>query len=258
MTAKILIVDDEPGVRESLSELLRIEGYLVGSAESGDRALKSLKEDDFDLVLLDLRMPGIDGVEVMGEIRKLHPDTRIIIITGFGTLESAIEAIRFGAQDYLLKPYSIEDILLSITKALSVKETKTRKEILIEQLASSLDQLKDVEGFSRTELPARRVVNLPLGVMVDLERREMWRGNDRTRLTPTESKLLSLFIENQGRVLSHQELVFLVQGDKVDQDEAPEVLRPMVSRLRKKMATFPGVEDWISNVRGTGYLFDSE
>lgn len=256
MTARILIVDDEPGVRESLTELLRIEGYKVESAESGNLALENLKEGDFDLVLLDLRMPGIDGVEVMGEIRKFHPDTRIIIITGFGTLESAIEAIRFGAQDYLLKPYGAEDILLSITKALSEKETKTRKEILIEQLASSLNQLKDVEGISRAELPARRVVNLPLGVMADLERREMWRGNDRAHLTPIESKLLSLFIENQGRVLSHQELVFLVQGTKADENEAPEVLRPMVSRLRKKMATFPGVEDWISNVRGTGYLFD--
>ena len=256
MTAKILIVDDEPGVRESLSEVLKIWGYQVESSESGAEALEILKVSDIDLVLLDLRLPGMDGVEVMGEIRKYHPDTRIIIITGFGTMESAIEAIRSGAQDYLLKPYKSEDILISISKALSEKETKTRKEILIEQLASSLDQLKDVEGISRAELPARRVVNLPLGVMVDLERREIWRGNVRAHLTPTESKLLSLFIDNQSRVLTHQDLVFMVQGIEVDKSEAPEVLRPMVSRLRKKMALFPGVEDWISNVRGTGYLFD--
>jgi DNA-binding response OmpR family regulator len=113
-----------------------------------------------------------------------------------------------------------------------------------------------VEGIRGDTLPARRVVNLPGGIMVDLERREIWRGNDRSHLTPTESKLLSTFLENKGRVLSHSELVFLVQGVEVSNDEAPEILRPMVSRLRKKMSKFHGMDGWISNVRGTGYLFD--
>ena len=256
MAPKILIVDDEGAVRESLSALLTVEGYQTDTAESGERALEILREAEFDLVLLDIRMPGLDGVEVMHEMRKYHPETRIIIITGYGSLESAIEAIRAGAQDYLLKPYGAEDILVSIQKSLSEKEAKARKEILIDQLTSSLEQLKDMEGLRKTELPARRVVNLPLGVMVDLERREIWRGSERVHLTPTESRLLGTFLENRGRVLSHQELVFMIQGVEVPEDEAPEVLRPMVSRLRKKMARFPGVEAWVSNVRGTGYLFD--
>jgi len=255
MAAKILIVDDDAGVRESLEELLRLEDYQADSSGSGEDALEVLSEG-FDLVLLDIKMPGIDGVEVMHEIRKYYPDTRIIIITGYGSLESAIDAIRSGAQDYMLKPYTAEDILLSINKALSEKESRTRKEILIEQLESSLDQLKDVEGIRTEELPARRVVNLPRGITVDLERREMWRGADRVRLTPTESKLLSIFLENRGRVMNHQEIVFLVQGFEILEWEAPEVLRPMISRLRKKLALFPGVEEWVSNVRGTGYLFD--
>ena len=255
MSAKILIVDDDAGVRESLEELLRLEDYQADSSDSGEDALEALSEG-FDLVLLDIKMPGIDGVEVMHEIRKYHPDTRIIIITGYGSLESAIDAIRSGAQDYMLKPYTADDILLSINKALSEKESRTRKEILIEQLESSLDQLKDVEGIRTEELPPRRVVNLPRGITVDLERREMWRGADRVRLTPTESKLLSIFLENRGRVMNHQEIVFLVQGFEILEWEAPEVLRPMISRLRKKLALFPGVEEWVSNVRGTGYLFD--
>ena len=255
MAAKILIVDDDAGVRESLEELLRLEDYQADSSGSGEDALEALSEG-FDLVLLDIKMPGIDGVEVMHEIRKYHPDTRIIIITGYGSLESAIDAIRSGAQDYMLKPYTADDILLSINKALSEKESRTRKEILIEQLESSLDQLKDVEGIRTEELPARRVVNLPRGITVDLERREMWRGSDRVRLTPTESKLLSIFLENRGRVMNHQEIVFLVQGFEISEWEAPEVLRPMISRLRKKLALVPGVEEWVSNVRGTGYLFD--
>ena len=255
MAAKILIVDDDAGVRESLEELLRLEDYQADSTGSGEDALEAMSEG-FDLVLLDIKMPGIDGVEVMHEIRKYHPDTRIIIITGYGSLESAIDAIRSGAQDYMLKPYTADDILMSIGKALSEKESRTRKEILIEQLESSLDQLKDVEGIRTEELPARRVVSLPRGITVDLERREMWRGADRVRLTPTESKLLSIFLENRGRVMNHQEIVFLVQGFEISEWEAPEVLRPMISRLRKKLALFPGVEEWVSNVRGTGYLFD--
>ena len=258
MVAKILIVDDDKGVCESLEELLRMEEFQADSAGSGEIALEALSGEKYDLVLLDIRMPGIDGVEVMHEIRKYHPDTRIIIITGYGSLESAIEAIRSGAQDYMLKPYTAEDILLSINRALSEKETRTRKEILIEQLESSLDQLKDVEGIRTEELPARRVVSLPRGITVDLERREMWRGSERAQLTPTESKLLSIFLENRGRVMTHQEIVFLVQGFEISEWEAPEVLRPMISRLRKKLALFAGVEEWVSNVRGTGYLFDPE
>ena len=162
MAAKILIVDDDKGICESLEELLRVEEYQADSASSGEIALEALAGEKYDLVLLDIRMPGIDGVEVMHEIRKYHPDTRIIIITGYGSLESAIEAIRSGAQDYMLKPYTAEDILLSISRALSEKESRTRKEILIEQLESSLDQLKDVEGIRTEELPARRVVSLPM------------------------------------------------------------------------------------------------
>ncbi|OQY27003.1 MAG: hypothetical protein B6243_13475, partial [Anaerolineaceae bacterium 4572_5.2] len=74
----------------------------------------------------------------------------------------------------------------------------------------------------------------------------------------TEGKLLSVFLENRGRVMTHNEIVFLVQGFETTEWEAPEVLRPMISRLRKKLAIFPGMEDWVSNVRGTGYVFDAK
>jgi two-component system KDP operon response regulator KdpE len=257
MSATILIIEDDPGVQEALKELLRSEGFTANSARTGEIALEMLARENYDLVLLDLHLPGnLDGRDLMGEISQLYPGTRVIIITGHGSLETAIAAIRSGARDYILKPYRIDDFLLSIRRVLSEKETKVRKEILIEQLASSLDQLKDVEGIRGEELPARRVASLPGNLMADLERREIWRGDQRVHLTPTESKLLSIFLENRGRVLGHRELVFLVQGIQVSEGEAPEILRPMVSRLRKKLAAFPGLDAWISNVRGTGYLFE--
>jgi len=256
MAAKILIVDDEKAVRESLEEILRMEDYQVETAASGEEALEQVNDEEYDLVLLDLKMPGIDGVEVMRQISRYAQNTKVIILTGHGTLESAIEALRLGAEDYMLKPYESAAILDSIGRALSKNAQKKRKELLIEQLESSLDQLKDVEGITTPEMPARRVITLPQGIMVDLERREMWRGGERAHLTPTEGKLLSVFLENRGRVMSHKEIVFLVQGYETTEWEAPEVLRPMISRLRKKLATFPDVEEWVENVRGTGYVFD--
>jgi DNA-binding response OmpR family regulator len=256
MAANILIVDDEKAVRESLEEILKMEDYRVETVASGEEALERINEEEFNLVLLDLKMPGIDGVEVMRQISRYAHDAKVIILTGHGTLESAIEALRLGAEDYMLKPYESAAILDSIGRALSKNAQKKRKELLIEQLESSLDQLKDVEGITTPEMPARRVITLPQGIMVDLERREMWRGGERAHLTPTEGKLLSVFLENRGRVMSHKEIVFLVQGYETTEWEAPEVLRPMISRLRKKLSTFPDVDEWIENVRGTGYVFD--
>jgi DNA-binding response OmpR family regulator len=256
MTANILVIDDDPGVRESLKELLQVEGYQVETVSSGEEGLTAVRTGDYDLALVDIRLPGLDGAVVMEEIRKQRPDTQVIIISGYGSLESAILALRLGVKDYFIKPYPVEELLDAICRVLSEKENRARKEILLEQLESSLEQLKDLEGIQTETLPPRRVVTLPGGIMVDLERRELWRGNERVNLTPTESNLLGNFLENKGRVMTHVELVLLVQGIQVDEDEAPEILRPMVSRLRKKLSAFPGTDNWISNVRGTGYSFD--
>lgn len=257
MSAKILIVDDEKAVRESLRDILQLGDYEVSVTDRGETALEMLHQEEFDVVLLDLKMEGIDGVEVMYQAHRLYSSTKVIILTGHGSLESAIEAIRNGAEDYLLKPFKTEDIIESIERALAEKTERQKKELLIEQLSSSLEQLKDVEGITTPELSRRRVVTLAEGIMVDLERREIWRGNTRIHLTPTEGKLLSIFLENRGRVMTHKEIVFLVQGFETTEWEAPEILRPMISRLRKKLAIFPGMDDWVSNVRGTGYVFDA-
>ncbi|MGE5221972.1 MAG: winged helix-turn-helix domain-containing protein, partial [Omnitrophica WOR_2 bacterium] len=93
-------------------------------------------------------------------------------------------------------------------------------------------------------------------VMVDLSRREVLKGELRVILTPTEGKLMAVFLENRNQVLRHQELVMKVQGYETSDWEAAEVLRPLISRLRQKLATFPGGENWIASVRGTGYVLN--
>lgn len=258
MRAKILVVDDEAMVRSSLEETLRLEGYEVMAVSGGEAALEVLQQEPFDLILLDLKMPGMDGIDVMRAASKIAPDTKIILLTGHGSMESAVEALRFGAHDYLLKPSPSSEILSSVARAIARRTEQQQKRLLLEQLDSSLQRLKDVEGMENAPLAEQQTIALDDGVMIDLARREMWRGNQRVSLTPTEGKLMKVLLENRGRVLTHRELVLLVQGYETSDWEAPEVLRPLVSRLRRKLSVFPNGENWIINVRGTGYVFEAK
>ncbi len=254
--ARILIVDDEPGIRASLSEVLLQEGYQVVSVDSGEAAVSILETEQFDLMLLDVMMPGISGVDVLRVARQFTPEMKVILLTAHGTLETAVEALRLGAHDYLLKPASAHDILASINRGLARRAELQQKKFLIEQLESSIQQLKDTEGIQTTQSGEPNLMPLEDDVMFDVNRRELWRGDVRVGLTPTEGKLLRILVENRGRVLTHRDLVFQVQGYEASDWEAPEVLRPLISRLRRKLASFESADTWISNVRGTGYLFD--
>lgn len=256
MKSKILVVDDEALVRNSLEEILRLEGYEVVSVESGDAALNQIQQESYDLILLDLKMPGIDGIDVLKALSRLTPDTRVILLTGHGSLESAIDALRIGAQDYLLKPASSSEILSSVARALARKAEQQHRRMLLEQLDASIQRLKESEGLDPAPVSEIQTLTLDNGVMVDLARRDIWRGNVHVSLTPTEGKLMKVLLEHRRQVLSHRELVLMVQGYETTDWEAPEVLRPLVSRLRRKLAVFPNGENWITNVRGTGYVFE--
>lgn len=258
MKAKILVVDDEELVRSSLEDILRLEGYEVQAVGSGDAALAVLQREGFDLILLDLKMPGMDGMEVMRAANRIAPDTKVILLTGHGSLESAIDALRQGAHDYILKPAPSGEILSSVARGLARRAEQQHRRLLLEQLDSSIQRLKDVEGIESGALSEQQTVTLDDGAIIDLARREIWRGNQRVSLTPTEGKLMKVLLENRGRVLTHRELVLLVQGYETSDWEAPEVLRPLVSRLRRKLSVFPNGEKWIINVRGTGYVFEWE
>ena len=104
MSAKILVVDDEEAIRITLSEILAYENYNVVTAPSGRDAVEKLTSEEFDLMLLDIRMPEMDGVEVMKKAGEISPDTQIVMVTGHGSLDTAIEALRHDVHDYLLKP----------------------------------------------------------------------------------------------------------------------------------------------------------
>ena len=115
---KILLVDDEANVRTVFSDLLRRESYIVKGAENGPEAIKAVEEEIFDLALVDLKMPYMDGIEVLENIKKIKPQLPVIIYTGYGSVTSAVESMRKKAADYLNKPFSPEELKLRIRKAL--------------------------------------------------------------------------------------------------------------------------------------------
>ena len=241
MKGKILIVDDEETPRKSLSDILRLEGYQVEAKGDGRSAVIALSEENFDLMLLDLKMPGMDGIQVLEEAVKTSPNTIVVMLTANGSMESAIEALRQGAHDYLLKPAAPNEILTSVASGISKRADSERKKRLLAQVEASIQELKDAEGVEPDQVVSRSVFTLGKEIKVDLERRELWSGNIKVFLTPTEGKLMK---------------VLLVQGYQTTDWEAPEIMRPLVSRLRRKLAQFEGGDEWIVNVRGTGYVFD--
>ena len=130
MYPSILIVDDEPSILQSLGGLLGDEGYEVFTASNGYEALKMIEAQSPDLVVLDIWMPGIDGIETLGEIKKQHPFLPVVIITGHGSIETAVTAIKLGAFDMIEKPLSIEKVIVSINNALNFKRLKEENRYL--------------------------------------------------------------------------------------------------------------------------------
>jgi DNA-binding NtrC family response regulator len=138
---KILIIDDDPQIRTLLAERLKYHKYQVQTAENGEEGWGIFKKDGADVVLLDLMMPGWDGLETLSRIRKEEPEALVIMLTAFGTIEKAVEAIKKGAFDFIPKPCEPEQILFTIQKALERKDLFREKEYLKEQIASQYDMV---------------------------------------------------------------------------------------------------------------------
>ena len=119
---KILIVDDDPNITKSLRVILQKEGFITRVVSSGEKAIEEVKKDSPDLILLDLVMPGLGGIEALKCIKTFEQEAIIVIITGHPSFESAAEAIRCGAYDYIIKPYNIDEVLFTVKRAIEKKE----------------------------------------------------------------------------------------------------------------------------------------
>lgn len=139
MAYKILVVDDEEIIRQSLSFVLQKEGYEVDEAEKGKTAYDKILENSFDIVITDLEMPGMKGIQLVEEIQKLNIQTAVIIITAYGSLETAIAALRNGASDYILKPIDFDEILIKVKKLLEIKNLLIENKILRKEIQRNYD-----------------------------------------------------------------------------------------------------------------------
>jgi DNA-binding response OmpR family regulator len=256
-----MVVDDEAAERISLAEILRLEGYEVATAASGEEALGLLKRSGpFDLMVLDLKMPGIDGLEVTKAAKEQSPNTAIILLTAFGTLETAIQAIRKGAHDYLLKPAAVPEILESVRTGLEKHLQEQQRQHLVHQLQRTLSELVTVEGAETVEEATSpqpdRFIQLR-DVAVDRQKRIVTVRGKPLDLTPTEFKILVCLMETPDQVWSPRELVQRAQGYDTDAWGARAIIRVHIRRLRKKLEADPSDPKYILNMRGVGYMFVS-
>lgn len=216
--ANILVVDDEPIERQALTEILRLEGYYVASVANGEAAVDYIRLNNVDVMILDLRMPGMGGLDVVKVVNRISPEVEIVLLTAHGSMETAIDALRNRIHDYLLKPASPSQILDSIERGLMRRQAKTQAR------ERSLSGSEDDHA----------VIALDDGIVLDFGRRLVKSSNHAIFLTPAEGRLLKILVENIGRVFTHRDLVLLVQGYSATQQEAPEILRPLV-RDRKSV-----------------------
>jgi DNA-binding NtrC family response regulator len=138
----ILVVDDEVGPRESLRMILK-PCYEVHTASGGGEALNLIQNKDIEVVTLDLNMPGLSGIDTLKEIKKLKPDTEVIVITGYGTLNNAQEAIRFGAGDFISKPFNVADIISIVGKSFERRKYNSKIKELIERIQNLRPVVQD-------------------------------------------------------------------------------------------------------------------
>ncbi len=247
--ARILIVDDEALALMTLSEILQLEGYEVTAVTSGEAAVRALRANTFNLMILDLKMPGMSGLEVLPKALEQQPQLKVIILTAYASLDSAIMSIRYRVTDYLLKPISPPEIIQSVNRAFSPWE---------HSLSEDGKNAASPGGSKYTRVNFRSGGSLPEDVTIDFLKREINTEKNMVELTPTEARIISVLYEHRGLLVMHDELVWRVQGYKVALTEAAQILRPLMSRLRKKLSIFPGGEEWIHNVRGSGYVFEVE
>ena len=222
-TANILVVDDEPQIRRVLRSTLTTQGYVITDAKTGEEALESLRRERPDLVLLDMNMPGMGGIETCREIRRAS-DAPIIMLTVRNAERDKVAALDAGADDYVVKPFGIEELLARIRSAL-------RRYTLG-------DALPPFESKDLT---------------IDFEARQVTVRDRDVHLTPKEYDVLKHLVANQGKPLTHRRLLQAVWGP--DYGEETESLRVVINQLRKKLEADPARPKYIVTEPWVGYRF---
>jgi DNA-binding response OmpR family regulator len=259
---RILVVDDEADIREMLADVLSGVGYQVDKAASGDQALAKLGSHSYDLMLLDLRMPEVDGLEVMKQVQESHSALSVIVLTAYASLESAIAAVKAGASDYLLKPVSIQDVENSVARALQRCQERRRERQLIDVIARAAESLRANHGPGVEVPPKSSQRFLQCGcVRLDVETGAVAiaSAGDRKsldgQLTASETALLAYLMQHPEIALTYCELAEEALGYSVNEKEAKKIVCPHISRLRRKIEFNPSNPRIVRTMPGKGYRF---
>lgn len=255
----ILIIDDEAPLRQTLARILQRAGYDVTTAESGEMGISILSSAIFDLVYMDIRMPGMSGLATLKAIQASQPNLPVILFTAQPDMHSAVEALRLGAIDYLLKPLQPEVLLERTRAALARQEKERRKREIQSQIEALQTELKKLETgqLSATPLPPTLPNEerfLTRGKLtLDLHTRRVTIANRVINLPPTAFDYLLVLARHAPNVVDYQTLVAEAQGYKAEAREAQELVKWHIHHIRQAIEQDAQNPTFIINVRGSGY-----
>tara|TARA_Y100000389_G_C17210120_1_gene388073 strand:- start:10 stop:687 length:678 start_codon:yes stop_codon:yes gene_type:complete len=216
--AHILVVDDDDGIRSLVKQYLNENNYLITTASNAENASEKIKIIDFDLIILDIMMPGKSGLEFIKENRK-KIETPIILLTAKGEAKERIEGLEIGADDYLPKPFEPKELLLRIKNLIEKTKTNNQKRII------------DFEN-----------------VKIDLNKQLIFKDNTEYKINNTEKMILEKMINNPGKTFSREDIGQLIELDK---ERSIDVI---ITRLRKKIEIDPKNPKFLQTIRGAGYV----
>ena len=218
---RVLIVDDEISIRRFLTTTLTAHGYEIYEVSTGEEALFSIRQNKFDLIILDLGLPEMDGIQVTQKVREFS-EVPIIILSVMDNEKHKVKALDAGADDYLTKPFSMDELLARIRVALR-----------------------------HSGQPAEQLVVAIGKILVDLGRGLVTADGQEIPLTPTEYELLKILVQNSGKVITHTQFLQKLWGKNYQMDN--HILRVNVSNLRKKLEKDPAQPEYILTDPGVGY-----
>jgi len=259
ITGNILIIDDEASLRHSLTRILKIAHFDVTTAEDGRQALSLVNASTYDLVYLDIRLPDLDGLQVLKEIRKRYPALPVILLTAYGSLQTALEALRLGATDYLLKPLDPEVLVARTRIILEEQAVERRRREIREEITSLQNELRNLETGrlqASPSLPAPSPGERFLkrgSLILDIQTRRATFQDKVILLPPAAFDYLVVLARHSPETLSYQTLVTEAQGYLANPGEARELTKWHIHALRQAIEPDPEQPRYLLNIRGVGY-----
>ena len=260
ISGRILVIDDEPSLRQSFTRILQKEGHDVTTAANGKDGLSLVSEHPFDLVYLDIRMPDMNGLDVLKSIHEKFPELSVILFTAQPDLNSALDALRHGAKDYLLKPLKPQ-VLIERTELMLINQQKERRKRELQQKIDALqNELAALEGEGSKQQEHKQDANisgerfLKRGdLTLDLLVRRLTVKENLVEIPPTSFDYLLVLARHAPNVVDYQTMVSEAQGYETDAHEAQELTKWHVHNIRQAIEPDIRKPNYVINVRGIGY-----